>query len=431
MERETGAADARTTCVTALRPIDYVACALAGILLATLPHLVLWMQSGKPYYIADYDDLCYLGFAGNAFFEHPFAITDPAVSGNSGSIMPYLQYAPGLLPAKFFAWLALCGSTSAGGCSRGLSIGLAWPLLLGQLFRRRAWAFGGALVLMADAGMQSGHLLFKHVLLCLQLAGGHRQQIFASFPQILPQWRLITPGLSFAYLLVHLWAVVRLQESRERRRWLLAGSTYGVLFYDYFYYWTSATVALGLIFLLDRPRRRAYLLTAVTGGLIGLPAVLAGMHLKADGLSRDWLARTDNFLPIARGSEWLFPSVIIAEVTIAAWWVWRYRREYLYVVGMAGAGLLLLNHQVITGLQIQNFHYLYVCGPLASLLCLLVVRDLCQKVPRLQSRPIAFTLAGVVAVIFTTGIWLRALETTHTVQTLVIGKVVARIPDPA
>ena len=54
------------------------------------------------------------------------------------------------------------------------------------------------------------------------------------------EWRIITPGLSLAYLLLHIWLVARACARPTPARLLASGAGLGLLFYVYFYYWTAA-----------------------------------------------------------------------------------------------------------------------------------------------------------------------------------------------
>ena len=60
------------------------------------------------------------------------------------------------------------------------------------------------------------------------------------------------------------------------------------------------------------------------------------------------------------------PAVVLLVVTAVV--VWRFRRELILPWSMAAAGLVLMNHQIMTGLQLENFHWSYVAGPCLSLL---------------------------------------------------------------
>lgn len=80
-----------------------------------------------------------------------------------------------------------------------------------------------------------------------------------------------------------------------------------------------------------------------------------------------------------------------------------------------GAGLLLLNHQIVSGLQIENFHYSYFWGPLCSALVLLVVLDLVRHVSR---RWLGGAVVAVVGLQLATGIYLRVHESTDSLETV-------------
>ena len=65
------------------------------------------------------------------------------------------------------------------------------------------------------------------------------------------------------------------------------------------------------------------------------------------------------------------PAIVLLAATACS--SWRYHRELILPWSLAASGLFLMNHQVITGLQIENFHWSYVAGPCLSLLIGLLV----------------------------------------------------------
>src|SRR6185295_2632837 len=102
---------------------------------------------------------------------------------------------------------------------------------------------------------------------------------------------------------------------------LIAGIGLGLLFYTYFYFWTSATLALLLGLIVDLPRHKVYFHTGWIGGLIGLPSLLLDAAAKSAS-STDWLHRSNKLLPISRFSELIIHNAIILYLIITLAWVW-------------------------------------------------------------------------------------------------------------
>src|SRR5262249_31004117 len=74
-------------------------------------------------------------------------------------------------------------------------------------------------------------------------------------------------------------------------------------------------------------------------------------------------------------------------------------------------GLLLLNEQLLTGLQIENFHWNFALGPALALLCLLLLLGPQSRRP--VARPAKVLLWSVVSAVAVSGVWLRVVEATR------------------
>src|SRR5216684_6209026 len=79
-----------------------LACALFGLLISVMPHLVSWAHTGSALWIADDDEPGYLSYASQAYFNHPAYLSDPVFASGRNTIYPWLQFVPGVLAAKFF-----------------------------------------------------------------------------------------------------------------------------------------------------------------------------------------------------------------------------------------------------------------------------------------------------------------------------------------
>ncbi|MDG2039898.1 MAG: hypothetical protein P8J30_05395 [Ilumatobacter sp.] len=202
---------------------------------------------------------------------------------------------------------------------------------------------------------------------------------------------------------------------------MASGVALGLLVHVYFYYWTAAGLA-HLLLTLDRQRWGTYLRVAVIGVLVGLPALVAGALLTTD-TSADWMLRSDKFVPIGHFEELLVTRAAFLLFSIAFLWLWRARRELLPLWCHAAAGLVLLNHQLVSGLQIENFHWTYVYGPGLAVLTASLAAD---GVRRLM--PYRAWAAAVVTTALVVGggghvasaVWLRAAEASRTASSISI-----------
>ncbi len=377
---------------------------------------------GDPTWVADHDELgLYLPAAAQAYVHHPFRLADPVVSGGPTGYS-WLQLGPGIVVARAlglgparvgFVWRILAG----------VSLGLAWFLLLRQYIRGPIVAAGVTLLLLGDVGLLYGKLLLRHVPIAAQLAWGNPGELFSSFPQLHLGWRLISPGLSLPFLLAHLALLARVRESPTRRRVVASGVALGLLVHVYFYYWTAAGLAHLLLLALDRGRWRAYLRVAGIGVLVALPAVAAQLSMAAT-TSSDWMSRSDKFVAISHFEELIVPRVALFLAGGSFLWLWRTRRDLLPLWCHAAAGLALLNHQLVTGLQVENFHWGYVYGPCLSVVTALLAADgltaLARRPRRVAPRVASALLIALSVVHLGSAFWLRAVEASRTAQSVAI-----------
>jgi hypothetical protein len=112
-------------------------------------------------------------------------------------------------------------------------------------------------------------------------------------------------------------------------------------------------------------------------------------------------------------------SIPIAGSIVAVlglYWVWTRRRDLSHSWALGASGLLLYNNQVITGMTIENYHWLYVWGPVLSFLLVIVAESLLPRDGRWARPALVFLLAiGIADVV--AGITLRAVEALKTPST--------------
>ncbi|HEX8203303.1 MAG TPA: hypothetical protein VF590_22695 [Isosphaeraceae bacterium] len=353
-----------------------VACCAAGLLLAVLPHLVSCWELGQPVWIADWDELgFYLPVGSRAYHDHPASLSDPShiLGPRDINIYSRVQMVPGIIAARVMG-LGPLGIGLAWRAWAGLSAGLAWYLVLRRSTPRPAAAAALALVPLGDAGLLHGRLLAEPVALALRLAAGRPGALFDTAPTLLPHWRIVNPALGMAPLLLYVWLLLRARERPDGGRLIAAGLGLGLLFYVYFYYWTAAVPGLLLAFALDPGCRWIYARIGLIGVLVGLPEVVSSIGTRRQA-APDWPARVDVFYPVPRftwptlGRGYLLELLVLAACLV---WIRARRRDLIGPWSLAVAGLAMVYHHVVTGLQMQNFHFHYVSGPILSLVLLLI-----------------------------------------------------------
>jgi hypothetical protein len=376
--------------------------------MSSLPHFVAWVHSGDPAWIADNDEIFYLAVASQAYFNHPERLTDPVRVGDGPSLYKPLPLLPGIWVAKTLQ-LGPLGIGLVWRITAGATIGLAWYILVRRWVAGPWAAAAFAMILLSDGGLISGHPLFRQATHSAMIMSGRGDSLLSGSPILHPEWRICTPALTMAYLIVTIWAVSEARNVSSRGRIALAGLTYGLLFYVYFYYWTSVGLALVIAMVLDFRHWRAYFKIGLIGVIVGLPSLVTDLLMK-NSTTADWLPRTDKFLQIGRFDELLIPKFIVLILAVALIWTIIRRRDLTFVWTTAASGLLLANHQVVTRLQIENFHWCYVWGPATSLFLILATAGELSKSKFAQSLGTRISIGIVAMFIVFSGLWLRGTE---------------------
>ena len=145
--------------------------------------------------------------------------------------------------------------------------------------------------------------------------------------------------------------------------------------------------------------------------MIGLPAILADF-IWTHGRPNDWLLRIDKFVSIGRFDELVLPRELPLFMILGLFVLAR-RRDLIFVWVLGLAGLLLENHQIVTRLSLDNFHWEYVWGPAFCFLTLLAAAALIEARTG-WSRGSCAAIGAVAALAFSLGLWIRAVQATRT-----------------
>lgn len=287
-----------------------VATVTVGILLSILPHLAAKTRTGSFDWVADTDELgIYLPVASKLYHSDTFQfqLSDPVSPRRDPTVFPWTQLAPGALIARALKTgplpVGLIWRTLA-----GLMVGLAWYLLFFYWCRTGWLASAAAIFLMADWELLTAKLFFRQILVGGQLMTGAADHLLATKPNLMPQWRIMTPGLSLGFLLFYASALLRALDRRTMSAVTLAGVACGALFYVYFYYWTAAGLSLLMCAFLFRQHRHVFLATGAVGVVLGLPSLISNYLFQAT-FNSDWLARTDKFVEIGHFQDLILPKI--------------------------------------------------------------------------------------------------------------------------
>lgn len=394
-----------------------LACALIGVIISAWPYLASRGAEGGPSWVADNDELYYIGVAATGVRDGT-GPGDPARDDGARAPYPRLPLWPGIALARLTGqgpWVVPVFWRILGGALVGAA---AFGMFRAWLGSAR-WALPMALLLTVDGGMLSFRPVVQAAVTALSTLEGAGSDLFASKPLIHPEWRIATPCLTGGILLLHLWAMARGREGKKGWRgpatWL-AGLTLGLLFWSYFYYWTAALLALAIAWAFDEGHRAFYVRAGLIGLAVGLPSVAidAWFH---QANPDDWLARTDKFIHVNpwSGVHWSRPSLAMAALGMAA--VLGGAGMFAYPWALGVAGMLLVNHQVFTGLQIENFHWTYVAGPALAAMTLGLVGSWLSRIGRQGVRRWALgVLAFAAPVLVGVNLWLRHAEVTMTAE---------------
>jgi hypothetical protein len=340
--------------------------------MAILPAMVQWFKLGYFIWIGNGDELYYLAVGSQAYFNHPAYLADPVFVSGGASVFRQLP----LLPGVWVAWILALGPLGIDGCWRviaAVGLALSWYMLLREFITRPWMAALLVVILLVDCGQLSTALIYRQTEAFARLIAGSAKLVRGDFLHW--PWRLASPALTQPYLLLNIWLVSRARRAPTASSLALSGVSFGLLFHVYPYYWTTAAAALCLAFLFDRGHRRVYLVSSLIGGLIGSPRILNDIMLRRS-TPPDWLLRSDKFIHVSRIHDLRPPILAGLILIIASIWIWKRNREAIYLWAMAVSGYVLYKHHIITGIEVENYHWIYLWGPCCSALLLLMAVSL-------------------------------------------------------
>lgn len=267
-----------------------------------------------------------------------------------------------LLSAAIFApfmWLTKSVSTTiiiTDGLFAMLIFG-AWFWLFSHLLANRPAALFSAFILM----------LFPQLPLLIPPSS------LAEFKQIINPWYDVTywrreafiPAAAFFIMSIYFIHQLVAKIEYKRRLIILAGVSYGLLFYFYFYFWSYITVVLGLLFLaMLAVKRQDAAWRIASAGLIGL--LVSGLFW----LNQYELAQLPQYQEIIergglevgrafRFSLWKTYALYGGMAGLALWFGRQLKSQpaSILVAALLAANIIVLNIQLIAGFNVQSDHW--------------------------------------------------------------------------
>ena len=386
-------------------------CAFLGGLISALPNLISAFQSGSPVWIADNDEVLYACLTSQSYLHHPWQLSDPALPPGQGQVSyPWIVFAPGILVAKVLR-------TGPGPVMfllriwAGISIGALWFLLVEEFVRKKWLAASCAIFFLFDAGALQIRPIIRPLLISFALLRGKGEELFADFPRLDPEWRVMSPALNLGFALLYLLLLQRARRNPSPIAIFAAGMALGLVIWSYFYFWTACMLALALCFLLDSGHRALYAKVGALGLIVGSPALVSSYLLK-HATSHDWLWRSDLLLPVPRFGPFGFSRLPALLIVVGFFVAWRHRRDLIPLWAVSASALALQYSVFLTGIEVEGKHWQYLWASTLTLMALLVLIGLVGH----AHRWLHYLLLLFIILECGIGLSLRAVETLRTKQ---------------
>lgn len=397
-------------------------CALVTMTLAVAPHFASLVKLGTLEYIADGDDVYYLSVS-RIPYRGELTLRDPFCGPweKRPTLYSWLQFVPAAILARALdtgpILVALVWRT-VGGALTGLAVYALLRRCLAGMRHPVPWALAATLVCVADAGFVNGRSLVGDLLLIPTWMKGITPQVG---PKAFGLYRVVTPLTNLGPMMMVAAALIPSPRGRGIARAAVGAIALGLCVYLYFFFWTAAAVAvaiyiagvaaLGMAGKIDRKAARRELIIAsviLLGGLaIGAPQVVSNSRAFADPEFKPILQRMVRGLKLPPGHPlraqnlvnlWVFAKLALGAVAIAALTRWRERTGLASLAILwcfTAAGYILANSAIVTGLEFENFHWLYVFSPFGEMLLIVAGAVVVERSNLARGRVGAMALATV------------------------------------
>lgn len=400
---------------------DALFCGLIGALIAIVPHVASMAFFGTWEFHQDLDEVVYRLIAKPAM-DGSWGMRDVFVQSDRDLPTTYswMQFVPTshLALALGFDIVSLGQFWRlTGGFLTGVSLYVAFASFRIPVSRPRAFILLATILALSDAGFVQGRVLMQNALIAKDYV---RWQPIKPHATNFSAYRVISPILSLPITILAAALLSPDVLGRAPRRAILAALFTALSITLYFFQWTALCVGagacLGLLAVYDTltkgQKRRASIIAAfafAAGVLLGSPQILYNARIFADPALDPILERIGRGQVMPPGDPYVYVNLVNywvwlkAIASIAVIWWFRSRGVAMFAaVGLAGYALA--NSAIITRLEFENWHWMYVYGPFLAI--------------PVYVGTVAFMLrwlglrvsVGIVAVMFVSAVALRSME---------------------
>ena len=357
------------------------------MLLAIVPQLHLWYVRGEDrsslYALIDTDEVAYSAYL-NALIDGRPRRNDPYTGRDDQEDAPQPEslFSIQCAPAYALALIARALNISAStvfiwlACLTALVSGLAIFRLILMVTGDERLAATAVLIVLCLGTLATGQGAVREL-------RGHD----AAY-HYLPFLRRYIPAIAFPFyfaLCALVWRMLVSEDKRLRlRSAILAGITFAILVYSYFYLWTAAVawlICLALLWLLIRPDgyRRAFRLFGVLLALM-IAALLPYSVLisnRAETMETVQALTFSHAPDLLRVPEIIGACVLAALAYGARQGMIKFKDEaVIFTASLALMPLIVFNQQIITGRSLQPIHYEQFIANYVSLVALVMATAL-------------------------------------------------------
>ncbi|MBI4403380.1 MAG: hypothetical protein HY537_04425 [Deltaproteobacteria bacterium] len=419
-------------------------CVFIGVLIALLPHLGTYYKHGTWVYLGNTDEGAYLNHARLPYFEAGLKFRSPQTlpSENVPNLYSWVQFVPLSKIARFlnipilfltFFWRVI------GAILLSLSLYLVFRGIFDGCTRPILYTVFCTCICLADGGFIEGRSLVRNLTFVSHLFHGTTP---VGMPHELSQYRVVTPLLNLPVLLF-LASILITTKITELARSIKGAIALGLCICLYFYVWTAAVLGLCLIAIASLAIASPYCtkkkshtmgiapfssiaLILVFGLLLGAYQIYGNFQISSNPsfkpiLDRLCLGRPllphDPYRTTYLINYWVFLKLAVGAVGIFTFGFYRLIPIWCFCL----AGYLLRNSAVVTLLEFENEHWIFVQNPMGQVLLLgTIVLYLDHKFPTQK----AWRIVGAAwtALLLILAIIWRPYEATHASGALQMSK---------
>jgi hypothetical protein len=372
---------------------DLLGVCIIAIVIAITPNVTGSIIAGDSSAISSIDDLYYLLVARAPYYGESELHNPYRPAGDTApSFYQPLNFSPFARVASLLgiplAHLTIVWRVFGAACT---AAALYWLFRLLLFEQGQSLPLLCTVVCLSDPGFTSGRFfvdMWRMVPNVLHHTTPYRVGDFIG------QYRVVTP-------LVNIWPLFVLagclipKPVRTWRTYLLAIAAFGLLMHLYFFFWVAAAMALAVYlgvllafprsverYLTVKPHQERVFVAAVLalGLIIGASTILGHFHALHSADITEQLERGHRAMKVPWGNRWRYAYVLsfwpLAALGAGGVAIVRLRIAKLWPLWLLIlVSYLLRNHHLISGIDVENYHWGYVQSAFGEILVLCLVAE--------------------------------------------------------